>query len=54
MEKQVIEMINSRFDRLENKVDNLCNFQWKLIGFSSAVVSVISIIGWALSHLPRS
>jgi len=51
MEDQVVAMLNARFDRLEDKVDNLCNFQWKLIGFSSAVVAIVSIVAW---FIPRS
>jgi len=38
--------IDSKVDKLESKVDDLCNFKWKVIGFSSCVVGIISMISY--------
>jgi hypothetical protein len=42
------DSVDNKFEKIETKVDDLCNFKWKIIGFSTCAVSVISFLGWII------
>lgn len=42
--KYFINHTDSRFDRLEKKVERLLNFRWMLIGAASAASVVVSVV----------
>lgn len=43
--------IDVKVDKIETKVDDLSNFKWKVIGFSSCAAGIVSVIGWAIGQL---
>lgn len=49
----ILKMMNQRFDRLEEKVDGLQCYKWRMTGFSAAIVFVFSIIGFLVQYILR-
>ena len=35
---------NQRFDKIEDKIETLASFKWKVIGFSSAVAFIVTLV----------
>lgn len=46
MDKDILNMINARFDRIEKKIDSAIMFKWVVTG---ALVAVSSIFGSKLT-----
>ncbi len=43
MDDQVFQLIVSRFDKLESKVDELVTFKWKVYGMTVVISAVLGV-----------
>jgi ABC-type uncharacterized transport system fused permease/ATPase subunit len=49
----ILKMMNQRFDRLEEKVDCLQSYKWRMTGFSAAIVFVFSVVSFLIQYILR-
>ena len=43
--------IDAKIEKMDVKLDDFATFKAKIIGYSSCVVAVISLIGWVLKEV---
>lgn len=47
-EKILWDQLHKRFDKIEEKLDNLTAWKWKITGGAALVSALVSFLGWLI------